>query len=70
MVEMIPIQDDSIDSMGYDESANSLHIKFEDTTECIYQNIPIETFIDLLYSKTKQEYLQNNIVNQYLKVAV
>jgi len=70
MIDMVPIFTDNIDSLGYDNLAKCLHIKFTDKEEYCYKNVNMETFIELLYSKTKNEYFQEHIVDRYEAVAV
>jgi len=71
MVEMIPVKSNNIDSLGYDEDINNLHIKFSDnTTTYIYKDINIATFVELLYSKDKSVFLEENIFSKYEKIAV
>jgi len=71
MLEMIPIQKENIDSIGYNEDTNKLHIKFiDDSTTYFYKNISIAIFVELLYSKEKDKFLKENVFSKYEKIAV
>lgn len=71
MLEMVPIQSENIDAIGYNEENNSLHIKFlDDTTTYQYQNTPIEIFVELLYNKEKDKFLKENVFSKFEKIAV
>jgi len=71
MIEMIPIQSDNIDLIGYEEETNTLHIKLMNSSNTyLYKNISMDTFIELLYSKEKFKFLETNIFSKYEKIAV
>lgn len=71
MVEMVPVNSENIDFIGFDKVNKSLHIKFEnDTTEYMYRDIKLETFIEILFSQSKHKYLEENIFNCFEKIAV
>lgn len=71
MVEMILVQSNNIHSLGYDEVTHNLHIKFkDDNTTYLYKEISMDTFVELLYTKEKMEFLKQNIFNKYEKIAI
>jgi len=71
MIDMIPIQSDNIDLIGYEEETNTLHIKLMNSSNThLYKNISMDTFIELLYNKEKFKFLETNIFSKYEKIAV
>ena len=70
MIEMIPIICNEITAIGYDDTANILQIRFSD--EKIYEkkNVELNIFAELLYSKSKIDYIQENIYGKYISKEV
>ena len=64
MIEMIPLICDNILLVGYDENNNSLQIKYDDNSLFEYYNVELTIFTDLLFSKSKSTFIQENIYDK------
>ena len=65
MIDMMPINSESISTIGYDEKNSSLHIKYKDNSLVEYYNIELDVFANLLFSPSKSTYIEEKIFNKF-----
>jgi hypothetical protein len=62
MVDMVPVVSSNVESIGYDDAAGCLYIKFRTTPETyMYQNVPRPVFEELMAADSKGSYVNRNI---------
>jgi hypothetical protein len=69
-MERIPVDSSNLDSVGYDESTNTLEVMFKNASVYQYLGVPKELYDGLLMSDSKGHYLYENIKGnfEYIKV--
>jgi hypothetical protein len=60
-----PVQSSNIESVGYDQSAAVLEIKFRSGEVYQYANVPESIYKGLFNAESKGKYFQANIRNKY-----
>ena len=70
MFEMVPVICNNISAIGYDDTENTLHIEFNNEEIYEYKDVELNIFAELLYSKSKSEYLEENIYGKYISKEV
>ena len=65
-VQMIEVSSSNVASVGYDETAQILYVRFINGTLYIYKGVPIMEFHGLLNASSVGSYLHRNIKNAYL----
>jgi len=65
MVDMMPVNNENILTIGYDDKNNSLHVKYDDNSLYKYCNIELEMFTNLLFSSSKSSFLKDNILEKF-----
>lgn len=60
-----PVSSSMLVSVGYDATNKVLEIEFTDGQIYDYQNVPQETFNDLMSSTSKGHYFRGSIKNQF-----
>jgi len=65
MPEMTYVQSSNIEAVGYDESAEQLHVQFLSGGYYVYHDVPREVFQELMYAPSKGSFLNREIKNRY-----
>jgi len=64
-IEMAPVDSSNIESIGYDESTQTLRVKFLSGGIYEYKNVPIMEFEQLINASSVGACLNRNIKNNY-----
>ncbi len=64
-IEMIPVDSSNVESIGYNESTQTLRVKFLSGGIYEYKNVPIKEFGQLKNAASIGVYLNRNIKNNY-----
>ena len=56
--QMIEVECEEIDAVGYDESLKELYVKFKDRAVNKFEDIDLNIFTELLYAKSKKSFVQ------------
>lgn len=64
-MEMKPVASSNIQSVGYDESTETLRVQFNNGSLYEYHNIPVVVYNDLMQSSSLGAYLNRNLRNSY-----
>lgn len=64
-MNMISVDSTNISSIGYEDSTNTLYIRFNRGALYAYYDVPKHIFQNLLHSSSKGEYHAENIKNNY-----
>ena len=64
-MQMTPVSSSNVDSVGYDESTQTLQIKFLNGTVYQYLNVPQMLFDSLFQAPSMGSYFNRYIRNQY-----
>jgi hypothetical protein len=65
MPEMIYVDSSNIEAIGYDDTAQELHVQFLSSGYYIYYDVPREIFDALMYSASKGSFLNREVKNVY-----
>lgn len=65
MPEMIFVDSSNIESIGYDEDTQELHVQFLTSGCYIYSDVPREIFDDLMNAPSKGSFLNREIKGIY-----
>jgi hypothetical protein len=65
MPEMIYVDSSNIEAIGYDDTAQELHVQFLSSGYYVYYDVPRETFDSLMYSSSKGSFLNREVKNVY-----
>ncbi len=60
-----PVQSSNIESIGYDQKAATLEIKFHSGDTYQYANVPESVYTSLFNAESKGKYFQANIRGKY-----
>lgn len=69
MLTVIPVYSNEIRSIGYDNDTCELQVNYIDDTRSLFSEVQMEIFMELFYSNTKSEFLEQHIFEKYEKVA-
>ena len=61
MTNMHPVNSSNIHSIGYDEEAKELHVKFASGATYAYEGVPPEIFDEFRQAENKMKYLNSKI---------
>ncbi|MCB2356421.1 KTSC domain-containing protein [Clostridium estertheticum] len=64
-VKMIPVSSSNIDSVGYDEEDQTVHVRFTNNSLYIYKGVPELEFDGLVNAPSVGSYLHRNYKNVY-----
>ena len=64
-VNMIEVSSSNVGAIGYDESSQTLYVKFLNNTMYIYKGVPIVEFDGLRNAPSVGSYLHRNIKNLF-----
>jgi len=64
-VDMIEVSSSNVGAIGYDESSQTLFVKFLNNTTYIYKGVPIVEFDGLKNAPSVGSYLHRNIKNLF-----
>lgn len=64
-VEMFPVNSSNVESIGYDETTQTLFVKFLNSYVYIYKGVPSMEFEGLKCAPSVGSYLHRNIKNLY-----
>ena len=64
-VEMTPVISSNVESVGYDATAQIVHVRFLNGSEYIYKGVPQHEFEGLLNAPSVGSYLHRNYKNIY-----
>ena len=64
-VEMYEVSSSNVDAIGYDETNQTLYIRFLNNTLYIYKGVPVDEFEGLRNAPSIGSYLHRNIKNLY-----
>lgn len=62
---LVQIKTDGIDAVGYDDKTKELYVKFNDRAVNKFDDIDLEIFTELLYSKSKEQFIQSNLYDRH-----
>ena len=62
---MIHVSSSNVDSVGYDDTNEIVHVKFLNGSEYIYKGVPIHEFENLRDAVSVGSYLNRNYKNVY-----
>ena len=65
MPEMVYIDSSNIESIGYDDSNEELHVQFLKSTYYIYHGVPRQLYDDLLAAPSKGSFLNREVKGVY-----
>lgn len=60
-MEMIFIESQALDQMGYDGDTSELHVVFKNGRRCIYMNVPPHVWDGMVNSDSRGRYLDANV---------
>lgn len=63
-MNMIPVNSNTINSIGYNLQTNTLYVSFDNGTYR-YNNVPQQEYINLMNASSKGEYHKENIKWKY-----
>ncbi|MDX9697596.1 MAG: KTSC domain-containing protein [Enterococcus sp.] len=63
--EMHPVSSSNVDSIGYDESTETLYVRFLNNTLYLYKGVSIMVFEQLLNAPSIGSYMHRNIKGVY-----
>jgi hypothetical protein len=63
--ELIPVSSSNVESIGYNESTESLFVKFLNGSTYEYKNVPKMEYEQLLASPSVGSYMNRNIKGAY-----
>lgn len=64
-MDMKPVSSSNIQSIGYDESTETLRVQFNNGSVYEYRNVPIIVYNDFMQAGSLGAYLNRNIRNSY-----
>ena len=64
-VTMISVSSSNIESIGYNDQSQEVHVRFLDGSEYIYKGVPQHEFDTLLNAPSKGSYLHRNYKNVF-----
>ena len=64
-MDMIPVQSSNVESIGYDEAAQTLRVRFHSGATYEYKNVGIMEFEQLKAAPSVGSYLNRNIKGNY-----
>ena len=69
MPDMIFVDSSNIESIGYDDASQELHVTFLSGTYYIYNNVPREVYDNLMNAPSKGSFLNREVkgIYQYVK---
>lgn len=62
--QMIEVECEEIDAVGYDESLKELYVKFKDRAVNKFEDIDLNIFTELLYAKSKKSFVQKKLYDK------
>ena len=65
MVDLHWVDSSTIEQVGYDEDAMELHVVFTDGARYVYQQVPLQTFEQLLDAPSKGSFLNRELRGVY-----
>lgn len=65
MIEMIKIDSNHINAVGFDDDLNILQIQYSDRGTYAYNNVKLLIFAELLQANSKNEFIKENIIGRY-----
>lgn len=65
MPEMIYVDSSNVETIGYDDDVQELHIQFVSGGRYIYHNVPRQIFDELMNAPSKGSFLNRQIKNVY-----
>jgi len=64
-MDMIPVQSSNIESIGYESSTETLHVRFTDGSTYEYKGVPSFIYDGLMSASSHGSFLNREIKNQY-----
>ncbi len=64
-IPMIPVESSNVEKIGYEESTQTLRVRFLNGSEYDYKNVPIMEFEQLKNAQSVGSYLNRNIKGNY-----
>ena len=64
-VEMIPVSSSNVQEIGYDETNQTLYVRFNNSRLYVYQGVPIAEYCGLRDAGSVGSYLNINIKGNY-----
>ncbi len=64
-MDMKPVSSSNIQSIGYDESTETLRVQFNNGSVYEYRNVPVIVYNDFMQAGSLGAYLNRNIRNSY-----
>jgi len=65
MPDMIYVDSSNVEAVGYDDSAEELHVRFLSGDTYVYHGVPDEIFDGMLNASSKGSYLNREIKGVY-----
>ena len=66
VMQRLSIDSDSLRSIGYNELGQMMEVEFEDGTLRQYYDVPLDIYDDFLETKTKDNYFNDYVKDNYL----
>lgn len=65
MPDMIYVDSSNVEAVGYDDTAEELHVQFLSGDAYVYHGVPREVFDGMLHASSKGSYLNREIKGTY-----
>lgn len=65
MPDMVYVDSSNVEAVGYDDTAQELHVQFLNSARYIYYDVPQSIFDDLLHSSSKGSFLNREVKGVY-----
>lgn len=64
-IDMLPVESSNVKSVGYDADSQTLAIEFKSGGVYHYEDVPKQTFADLMAAESPGKYVRSKIVGSF-----